>query len=408
MRRRLASASLLACTAAVAGAAGLQGACSSTGISGTIDAGGPAHDASSSSSSSSGSSSSGGSSSGTGDATGSSSGAGYGPPTQCAAMPGQVPQPNCTTYPPGQQSCMSPPLACPTTPCNASSSCLALSDNSGQSVEAFRVRKLQLVAPPALAKPFVQKAVLDQSVNLHGLCGEQGDGTLDIVMQLDTTSGALTFGSGNMSSDPVAAGYCFAAGTVDGMSVAPVTLATTRNPDGSLSTTKAPEVMLPVFPPAGSGLPLGLAFPIRELQLQEMSVTGNGNCIGSYNPDAITSVSGNICTDDITACARWTTAGALTGFITLEDADAVVVPQLSETLCVLLTGGTSVTIGPNGEKSCARANGQIQAKGDYCSSPAGPGGCGDSYWFAATFAASAAKVSPPGMPCLVSSDASTD
>jgi hypothetical protein len=300
------------------------------------------------------------------------------------------------------------PLACPTAPCASASPCLALGDNTGQAVASFRVRKLEAVAPPTLATSFVQRAVWDQSVNLRGLCGEQGDGTLDIVMQLDTTSGALTFGSGNPSSDPIGAGYCFATGSVDGMNVSAVTLSTSRNADGSLSTTKASDVVLPVFPPTGSGVPLGLALPIRELQLQEIGVTGNGNCIGSYNPDAITSVTGNSCTDDITACARWTTAGAITGFLTLEDADAVLVPQLSESLCVLLTGGTNVVVGSNGEKLCARTNGQIQARGDYCSNPAGPGGCGDSYWFAATFAASAAKVSPPGMPCLVTTDASAD
>jgi hypothetical protein len=300
---------------------------------------------------------------------------------------------------------MSPPLTCPTAPCNAASSCLALADNTGQAVESFRVRKLQMVAPAALATTVVQKVVWDQSVNLHGLCGEQGDGSLDIVMRLDTTSGALTFGSGNVSSDPVGAGYCFGTGSVDGMKVAPVTLGTSRNTDGTLSTTKASEVVLPVFAP---GVPLGLALPIRELQLQEVSVTSGGNCIGSYNPNAITSVMGNICTDDITACARWTTAGTLTGFITLEDADAVVVPQLSESLCVLLTPNTPPDTSNPNEKLCARSNGKIIATGDYCSTTDSPGGCGDSVWFAATLAASAAKVSAPGMPCIVTSDASAD
>ena len=36
--------------------------------------------------------------------------------------------------------------------------------------------------------------------------------------------------------------------------------------------------------------------------------------------------------------------------------------------------------------------GNIVAKGDFCSTTDAPGGCQDSYWLAATFAASAAKI----------------
>jgi hypothetical protein len=37
--------------------------------------------------------------------------------------------------------------------------------------------------------------------------------------------------------------------------------------------------------------------------------------------------------------------------------------------------------------------------GNYCSSPPGPGGCDDSFWLAATFAASAVNInSGTGMP----------
>ncbi len=36
--------------------------------------------------------------------------------------------------------------------------------------------------------------------------------------------------------------------------------------------------------------------------------------------------------------------------------------------------------------------GGTPARGDYCSTSNGPGGCVDSFWFAATFAASAARI----------------
>jgi hypothetical protein len=66
-------------------------------------------------------------------------------------------------------------------------------------------------------------------------------------------------------------------------------------------------------------------------------------------------------------------------------------------------------LGSNGEKLCLRtAGGQIQDKGDYCSNPVGPGGCGDSYWLAAAFAASAAKIVAANQPDCMGGTGPTD
>ena len=141
-----------------------------------------------------------------------------------------------------------------------------------------------------------------------------------------------------------------------------------------------------------------VVLPITGATVKQVTLSPDNNCIGTYNPNAITSTDGGAmgsCTDDLTECDRWITGGSIGGYITLEEADQVYVPQLSESLCVLLTGDAKPIISSTNsmERLCGRTNGQITLKGDYCSNPAGPGGCGDSYWLAAAFAASAAKIS---------------
>ncbi len=314
---------------------------------------------------------------------------------QCSATAGGFPQPNCLTYPPDQQMCAASPLSCNTAPCTAGSPCLAMGvDNTGKSVADLRIRRLDVSAPAALAKSFVQKAVLNQGIDLHGLCGEGGDGTFSWLIRLDTAKNEVTTGGAPPATDPFNKGYCFVNTMIDGLPVQPVTVPMTKGSDGTWASGTIPKLYVPIYPPMIAPIVL----PITGATVKEVSLSPDNNCIGSYNPSAITSTSGGAlgsCTDDITACDRWNTAGSLGGYITLEEADKVFVPQLSESLCVLLSGGTSIDTSDPNEKKCGRTNGMLNVKGDYCSMPPGPGGCQDSYWLAAAFAASAAKIVTP-------------
>jgi hypothetical protein len=153
--------------------------------------------------------------------------------------------------------------------------------------------------------------------------------------------------------------------------------------------------------------------PLSNAKVQNVTLSDNNNCIGSYNADAVTPLAKTTyCTDDPTSCVRWTTAGSLGGSMTLAEADQVLVPQLSESLCVLLTGGSSVDTSNPNEKTCKKdSSGKIVAQGDYCSTSQKAGDCQDSFWLASTFAASAAKIVAPnadlckGVPIGGSSDA---
>jgi hypothetical protein len=91
------------------------------------------------------------------------------------------------------------------------------------------------------------------------------------------------------------------------------------------------------------------------------------------------------------SCSEWHAAGALGGYITMVDADTVEVQLLNESLCVLLAGTAPALsmVGTNGYRQCTAAG--LKA-GDYCSTTHKAGGCNDSVWLSANFAASAVKI----------------
>lgn len=317
----------------------------------------------------------------------------------CATSPGEFPIADCTDYQPDAAMCNSTALACNTSPCDSSSPCLALADNSGKSTASLRIRKLNVTAPPKLSSAFVQAGVIDKGINLHNICGEQGDGTFSWLFQFDTTTGSVTTGGAAPDQVPQFMGYCFVKSTVGGLNVQPVTVSTMKNPYGSISTGVIPKLYVPIFAPGNTaGTYQTIILPLSGAQVKNVTLSNNNNCVGSYNPDAVTPQMG-YCSDDPSSCARWNTAGSLGGYITLEDADTVFVPQLSESLCVLLTGGTSVdTTDPN-EKKCGRdSSHKIIPTGDFCSTSDKAGGCADSFWLAATLAASAVNIVAANQP----------
>jgi hypothetical protein len=303
----------------------------------------------------------------------------------CKTDPGSFPPPNCDDT---NESCTPPNPACPTTPCNGSSACLAIADNTGKTTQDFRIRKLNVTAPTALALRFIQAGVIDKGINLKG-CGEGGDGSFSWLIRMDTTSNKVTTGGAPPTDDPFGTGYCFVNATLSGLAVKPVTINVTQQADGSYTSDVIDKLYVPIYV---HGDPANVVvLPLSKSKVQGVTIK-DSNCIGQYNPTGVGSPDPTgICLDqDPSSCQRWHTAGSLGGFITLKEAEAVQVVDLGKTLCVLLTGGSSTT---NGGKDCATdANGNVTAKGDFCSTTDSPGGCQDSFWLAATFAASAALI----------------
>jgi hypothetical protein len=384
----------IAALSAIGTSAFLIPACSSS------ESAGPPGGDSGVSGSSSGASS--GSSSGTVGADGSATTAYCGAAkASCCAAPGQVPNPECDDG--DETTCSTTASTCAVAAsCGSTSTCEPLADNGTNTTKDFRMRRIILVAPSALANGTVQNLVVNTGVDMdEPQCGNPSTGTGDFnwLLSVDLAGNMLTTGGAppcdtpdSPSCDPFTTGYCFVNKNVEGIQVGPVKAAISKAADGTYFTTPGaiPTLNIPIY----FGTPTSIILlPISNGAITGMKISTDGNCIGSVNPNAAAAD----CSDDYTQCSKWLTDGSLSGYITLKAADTVQVSLLSETLCSLLTGdkgGTPVK-SPTGSSiaTCTKdANGNPTAKGNFCSTTNSAGGCDDSDWIAATFAASAVKI----------------
>ena len=135
-----------------------------------------------------------------------------------------------------------------------------------------------------------------------------------------------------------------------------------------------------------------IILPIRGAEFHDVTISPDGNCIGDIN-QAWYCYGTASCTDNhLDTCPKWYTGGAFAGYMTLADADKIVIQMVQESLCAILVGETTHML-ESGIVTCTPAD---LGKGDYCSKTKKVGDCKDSEWLAATFAASAVKISPSG------------
>jgi hypothetical protein len=263
------------------------------------------------------------------------------------------------------------------------------------------MRRILLVAPKTLANPTVQNSVVTNAIDMNELqCGETGTGGFNWLLHVDPAAGTLKTGGAPPcdiaddpslakapfpSCDPYTQGYCFLSEQVGSIGVAPVTTSMAKNAGGTWDALGLGAINVPIFYQSSI-----IVLPISGGAVHGVKVSTDGNCIGQFNPTALDTQ----CADQYQNCSKWLTDGALTGYITLEQADQVVVPILSRTLCVVLQDAEGVMPSDGGSiAQCARdASGHIAGKGDYCSTTQRPGGCQDAFWLEATFAASAVKI----------------
>jgi hypothetical protein len=133
-------------------------------------------------------------------------------------------------------------------------------------------------------------------------------------------------------------------------------------------------------------------------------VSADGNCIGAWDGDNLDF--DNDCKPLINQgqTMQWVNGAKLTGYIELEEADRVWIPDMEQTLCVALSG-SSITYGEDfneggrkGKRCIREDDGSIKAKekADWCSST--NASCSapdaDAFQLAGEFAASAVKVLP--------------
>lgn len=296
----------------------------------------------------------------------------------CEAKPGEVPKPDCDN---SSNTCTGAPGACTIDEgkCGSKSTCLPLSDNAGKDVLDLRIRRLNIAAPPALSTDFIQNTVVTLNIDLaERNCGEQGKGLFTWLMRVDKKNNTILTGGSPPSRDVFNEGFCFARFDLGANKVEPITSAISFTGD-TFRSTDLRKVNIPIFiDSTGDNV---ILLPITDVRLEGVTLSENGNCIGRFRENALD----DACFEDKSICPRWQTSGSLGGYITLEEADGVLIRDLNnKSLCALLGAETDV--------KCAREGGKIKYQGDYCSTTKTAGGCADSVWLAATFAASAAKI----------------
>jgi hypothetical protein len=334
-----------------------------------------------------------------------------GPGAPCSSAAGVLPSPDChVPWAAGDaMACTamgSKPCAIGSAATCGDSLCLPMADNSKSTTKNFRMEALHVAAPSVLAgpPPILQNSVVTSAVTpndatqcgypaTQGLVGP-GNGLFNWLLSVDTKNSVLTTGGAPFTADPYKDGFCFADGTIKGDGgasatvtplVAPITI---KGDTFTLAPLKG-TLNIPIFTAPGT---VPIVLPIGGVRMTA-TMSPDGNCIGDINPlwPAFAGSGPEVCQDNnLNACPKWFTNGALAGYITLAQADKVPIAALGgESLCSLLVGTT-----------CTPAD--YTTKGDYCSTPApaGGGSCKDSFWLSATFAANAVKLNPTGpAPC---------
>lgn len=318
----------------------------------------------------------------------------------CVAEAGTLPVPNCSN--PENSCVLSPGCAIDEAQCGSKSTCLPMGDNKGKTVLDFRMRRLNIAAPPALAADFIQSTVVNLNIDLDAkACAETGKGLFTWLLRIDRANNTLVTGGAPPPTDPTGQGYCFANFDIGGVKVEPLTTKIAFEGNTFKSTEGGKKVNIPIF--LNEQLASAILLPISGARLEGITISEDTNCIGAFNPLGLDPS----CVEDRSICPKWNTNASLGGYITLEEADAVKIRDLNnKSLCSFLAQSSELV--------CPRdAQGKIVFKGDYCSTTNAAGGCQDSVWLAATFAASAVKIfdgqgTVPGCSGATTGDAGTE
>lgn len=277
-------------------------------------------------------------------------------------------------------------------PCEAScdankdvkSECIAITDNAGQGTYGLRMAQLTLEKPAALTNPVVASLIESGvTMNLKD-CNLTGEGTFSWLLQFDSAAGTLKTGGAKPVTDPTA-GYCFVNEAIGGVDVKPLTVDAKPDADGKFSVDVGGDVVVPIFLDADATQYVLL--PLKAAKILNATLSADQNCIGKYNSDTLDPK--DSCEPNVVT--RYTDSATLDAYITLEDADGVVIESLGQSLCVLLTGEND----GGSPKKCPRDAGtmMITSKGDWCSTTDSADGCQDAFKLGAQFAASAVKIS---------------
>jgi hypothetical protein len=271
--------------------------------------------------------------------------------------------------------------------------CIGLVDNAAQPSAGLRMSQLSLTKPSALNTGLVKNVVQGGVLPNIPTCNLGGSATFNWLLQFDIAGGTLKTGGAKPVADP-STGYLF----VDEMvtqngtqfHLQPVTMSATVGPNGDFNVATGVDLLVPIYLDAGGTQVVIL--PMHKVRFINGKLSADHNCIGQYNAQGLDPNNG--CLGDAQT-PTFLEDAQLDGFVTLEEADTVVVAALSQTLCVLLSGNSAM-YGDGGVpiQKCKRTNGVIDFHGDWCAATdaAASANCFDALAVNAGFAASSIAI----------------
>jgi hypothetical protein len=288
----------------------------------------------------------------------------------------------------GGAAACAPPAGCEA----VEKACLGLVDNKGLSKFGLRMAQLDVTAPQGLANGVLPQAIAGTVAPNDPACRLTGTASSSWLPQLDTAAQTLKTGGAKPVSD-ASKGYSFADEqlALGGATfhVQPATYAGVT-PDGSghFTASSGQDLAFPVY--LDQAATEVLLLPLRALTFDAVTLSADQGCIGMYNAAGLDP--GSQCVPDPTHPA-FVTGGEMSAYITLEDADNVVVSLLHQSLCVLLSGDASKYGDGATPAKCKRdADQKILYQGGWCSQTDQAGGCADAEHFKAKFAASSVLI----------------
>jgi hypothetical protein len=232
------------------------------------------------------------------------------------------------------------------------------------------------------------KSALDQPD-----CYQYGKAQFNLLMQIDTAQKTLTLGGGvpqALIGDPKD-GTCWAdfVDSTSSLEVKPVTTPYTESADGL--TAELADFVMPIYLEDETNVDSYVLVPLHEMTFSA-KLSEDKNCVGRYAHETLDY--------DVALCKpaqdqfAWQNGGRYEGYITVEEADNVMVVSLGQSLCVVLTGDPAKWKGTNND--CKTSTGFTAEgglpKGDWCAATNSEGGCQDAWYLSIDFAASAIDI----------------
>ncbi|RLB63746.1 MAG: hypothetical protein DRI90_06170 [Deltaproteobacteria bacterium] len=294
-----------------------------------------------------------------------------------------------------------PPLCHPDAPiCNqVESDCLALEDNSEKDVYGLRIQSLDIWKPDAFATDPEYTAVMQSLTMNLPECYLQGGGTINWILELDTTTDTAKFGASKPIED-LSDGYTFVDEIVEfepgiQFNVAPAFLSATVDDQGTIAASVAESIVMPIY--LDQAATMFILLPIRKARIYDATISADRNCIGTHNAEGLILQDG--CLPDFTNGPKAFLHDAkFDGYILLEEADDVIVEifGLNRSLCVILAQDSAEYSDMGDPEHCNLLDGKIKFPGDWCSttnSGATPS-CHDAVYLGSALAASGVKINP--------------